>query len=99
MFGCPNLLHDFANIENENSNRSSSGHDLVLVAGIDSAVFFCHFHPFSHDDWRSIRRFLSSTLPLLHAFGGMRFDPKGRISVEWKPFSLLFLMYLKNLNL
>ncbi|KAJ4884532.1 hypothetical protein Rs2_34625 [Raphanus sativus] len=91
--GRPDLLLDLANDE-ENSNGNglggSSGRDLVSVAGIGSAVFFRDLDPFSHDDWRSIRRFLSSKSPLIRAYGGMRFDPNGKISVEWEPFGAFY---------
>lgn len=52
--GRPDLLQDFAS---ENVNGSSD-HNPVSVAGIGSAVFFNDLDPFSHDDWRSIRRYL-----------------------------------------
>ncbi|KAH0868462.1 hypothetical protein HID58_075484 [Brassica napus] len=61
--------------ETENGNgRGSSDRDLVSVSGIGSAMFFRDLDCFSHDDWRSIRRFLSSSSPLIRAYGGMRFD-------------------------
>ncbi|KAL0701747.1 hypothetical protein Bca4012_057869 [Brassica carinata] len=88
--GRPDLLLDLAS-ENENGNgRGPSDRDLVSVAGIGSAVFFRDLDPFSHDDWRSIRRFLSSSSPLIRAYGGMRFDPNGKISVEWEPFGAFY---------
>ncbi|KAJ0229472.1 Isochorismate synthase 1 [Hirschfeldia incana] len=87
--GRPDLLLDLAS-ENGNGNGDSSDRDLVSVAGIGSAVFFRDLDPFSHDDWRSIRRFLSSTSPLIRAYGGMRFDPHGKISVEWEPFGAFY---------
>ncbi|CAG7904613.1 unnamed protein product [Brassica rapa] len=85
--GRPDLLLDLAS---ENGNGGSSNRDLVSVAGIGSAVFFRDLDPFSHDDWRSIRRFLSSSSPLIRAYGGMRFDPNGKISVEWEPFGAFY---------
>lgn len=48
--GRPDLLQDLAS-QNESSDRNP-----VSVAGIGSAVFFRDLDPFSHDDWRSIRR-------------------------------------------
>ncbi|AEE35624.1 Isochorismate synthase 1 [Arabidopsis thaliana] len=90
--GRPDLLLDLAN-ENGNGNGNgtvSSDRNLVSVAGIGSAVFFRDLDPFSHDDWRSIRRFLSSTSPLIRAYGGMRFDPNGKIAVEWEPFGAFY---------
>ncbi|CAN8239849.1 unnamed protein product [Cochlearia groenlandica] len=91
--GRPDLLLDLANEEeNGNGNKIASSHDrnLLSVAGIGSAVFFRDLDPFSHDDWRSIRRFLSSKSPLIRAYGGMRFDPNGKISVEWEPFGAFY---------
>ncbi|XP_018445815.1 isochorismate synthase 1, chloroplastic isoform X2 [Raphanus sativus] len=89
--GRPDLLLDLASQnENGNGNGGSSDRDLVSVAGIGSAVFFRDLDPFSHDDWRSIRRFLSSKSPLIRAYGGMRFDPNGKISVEWEPFGAFY---------
>ncbi|CAN6938537.1 unnamed protein product [Brassica oleracea] len=86
--GRPDLLLDLAS---DNGNgRGSSDRELVSVAGIGSAVFFRDLDPFSHDDWRSIRRFLSSSSPLVRAYGGMRFDPNGKISVEWEPFGAFY---------
>ncbi|EOA34974.1 hypothetical protein CARUB_v10020059mg [Capsella rubella] len=88
--GRPDLLLDLAS-ENGNGNGSvSSERNLVSVAGIGSAVFFRDLDPFSHDDWRSIRRFLSSKSPLIRAYGGMRFDPNGKIAVEWEPFGAFY---------
>ncbi|KAF3526970.1 isochorismate synthase 1, chloroplastic [Brassica napus] len=91
--GRPDLLLDLAN-DNENADGNgrggSSDRDLVSVAGIGSAVFFRDLDAFSHDDWRSIRRFLSSKSPLIRAYGGMRFDPNGKISVEWEPFGAFY---------
>ncbi|CAH2067285.1 unnamed protein product [Thlaspi arvense] len=94
--GRPDLLLDLASEEedgNGNGNRNgrgSSDRNPVSVAGIGSAVFFRDLDPFSHDDWRSIRRFLSSKSPLIRAYGGMRFDPNGKISVEWEPFGAFY---------
>ncbi|WZZ05821.1 hypothetical protein YC2023_091742 [Brassica napus] len=87
--GRPDLLLDLAS-DNENANRNGSDRDLVSVAGIGSAVFFRDLDAFSHDDWRSIRRFLSPNSPLIRAYGGMRFDPNGKISVEWEPFGAFY---------
>ncbi|KAK6920823.1 Chorismate-utilizing enzyme, C-terminal, partial [Dillenia turbinata] len=55
-------------------------HDLISVAGVGSAVFFRHFRPFSFDDWRSIKRFLSKKYPLIHAYGAIRFDAEAETS-------------------
>lgn len=59
--GRPDLLLDLAS-QNENGNANGNGsvspdRNLVSVAGIGSAVFFRDLDPFSHDDWRSIRRY------------------------------------------
>ncbi|CAA7013657.1 unnamed protein product [Microthlaspi erraticum] len=82
--GRPDLLHDLA------SQNESSDPNPVSVAGIGSAVFFRDLDPFSHDDWRSIRRFLSSKSPLIRAYGGLRFDPHGKIAVEWEQFGSFY---------
>ncbi|KAL1207858.1 Isochorismate synthase 2 [Cardamine amara subsp. amara] len=84
--GRQDLLQDFAT---ENGNGSSDRNPLS-VAGIGSAVFFRDLDPFSHDDWRSIRRFLSSKSPLIRAYGGLRFDPHGKIAVEWEHFGSFY---------
>ncbi|CAH2036921.1 unnamed protein product [Thlaspi arvense] len=84
--GRPDLLHDFAS----ESVNGSSDRNPVSVAGIGSAVFFRDLDPFSHDDWRSIRRFLSSKSPLIRAYGGLRFDPNGKIAVEWEKFGSFY---------
>uniref|UniRef100_A0A1J3CPH7 isochorismate synthase n=1 Tax=Noccaea caerulescens TaxID=107243 RepID=A0A1J3CPH7_NOCCA len=88
--GRPDLLLDLASEKENGNGRVSSDRNLVSVAGIGSAVFFRDLDPFSHDDWRSIRRFLSSKSPLIRAYGGMRFDPHGKISVEWEPFGAFY---------
>ncbi|CAH8381316.1 unnamed protein product [Eruca vesicaria subsp. sativa] len=80
------LLHDLAR-ENVNGSYDRSP---VSVAGIGSAVFFRDLNPFSHDHWRSIRRFLCSRSPLIRAYGGLRFDPRGKISVEWEQFGSFY---------
>ncbi|CAE5957895.1 unnamed protein product [Arabidopsis arenosa] len=82
--GRPDLLQDFTN------DNGSSDRNPVSVAGIGSAVFFRDLDPFSHDDWRSIRRFLSSKSPLIRAYGGLRFDPNGKIAVEWEHFGSFY---------
>ncbi|XP_010498294.1 PREDICTED: isochorismate synthase 2, chloroplastic-like [Camelina sativa] len=82
--GRPDLLQDFS------SDNGSSDWNPVSVAGIGSAVFFRDLDPFSHDDWRSIRRFLSSKSPLIRAYGGLRFDPNGKIAVEWEHFGSFY---------
>ncbi|ESQ27683.1 hypothetical protein EUTSA_v10018346mg [Eutrema salsugineum] len=88
--GRPDLLLDLASDNDNGNGGASSDRNLVSVAGIGSAVFFRDLDPFSHDDWRSIRRFLSSKSPLIRAYGGMRFDPNGKISVEWEPFGAFY---------
>ncbi|XVF09133.1 hypothetical protein REPUB_Repub07fG0065000 [Reevesia pubescens] len=83
-----NLLIDITN----GNSHSSFGHNLVSVAGVGSAVFFRHLHPFSYDDWRSIKRFLSSKCPLIRAYGAIRFDARANISPEWKAFGSFYFM-------
>ncbi|XP_010459534.1 PREDICTED: isochorismate synthase 2, chloroplastic [Camelina sativa] len=82
--GRPDLLQDFS------SDNGSSDRNPVSVAGIGSSVYFRDLDPFSHDDWRSIRRFLSSKSPLIRAYGGLRFDPNGKIAVEWEHFGSFY---------
>ncbi|KAG2319735.1 hypothetical protein Bca52824_012948 [Brassica carinata] len=84
--GRPELLQDLAS---EKVNGSSDGNP-VSVAGLGSAVFFRDHDPFSHDHWRSIRRFLSSNCPLIRAYGGLRFDPNGKVGVEWEQFGSFY---------
>ncbi|RVW90449.1 Isochorismate synthase 2, chloroplastic [Vitis vinifera] len=67
-------------------------HDLVSVAGIGAAVFFRHIHPFSLDDWKSIKRFLSKKCPLIRAYGAIRFDPRANVSSEWRAFGSFYFV-------
>ncbi|KAL7098712.1 hypothetical protein ACP275_09G035100 [Erythranthe tilingii] len=89
---------DTALIQNRNGDghASSNGHDsqqnLLSVAGLGSAVSFRHLHPFSLDDWHSIKRFLSNKCPLIRAYGAMRFDPRSDIAPEWKGFGSFYFM-------
>ncbi|KAK9749057.1 hypothetical protein RND81_02G099600 [Saponaria officinalis] len=73
-------------------NGSPSTPDFISVAGIGAAVYFRHFRPFSFDDWRSIKRFLSRSCPLIRAYGAIRFDAKADISPEWNPFGSFYFM-------
>ncbi|KAK6148522.1 hypothetical protein DH2020_019434 [Rehmannia glutinosa] len=86
---------------NGNGNGHSSSQDptdhhhqkkLVSVAGLGSAVSFRHLHPFSLDDWHSIKRFLSKKCPLIRAYGAMRFDARSNIAPEWKGFGSFYFM-------
>ncbi|KAG9139695.1 hypothetical protein Leryth_021160 [Lithospermum erythrorhizon] len=77
---------------NCNINSQSSRVKLVSVAGVGAAVFFRHVHPFSLNDWRAIRRFLSKKCPLLHAYGAIRFDSSPYIGSEWEPFGSFYFM-------
>ncbi|KAL8042187.1 hypothetical protein ABFX02_09G034100 [Erythranthe guttata] len=89
---------DTALIQNRNGDwrASSNGHDsqqkLLSVAGLGSAVSFRHLHPFSSDDWHSIKRFLSKKCPLIRAYGAMRFDARSDIAPEWKGFGSFYFM-------
>jgi len=47
-----------------------------------SLRFLCSFPLF----WR----FLSSKSPLIRAYGGLRFDPTGKIAVEWEHFGSFY---------
>ncbi|XP_073107065.1 isochorismate synthase 2, chloroplastic isoform X2 [Elaeis guineensis] len=71
---------------------SSEDEDVVSVAGVGSAVFFHGSDPFSLDDWRCIKRFLSKDCPLIRAYGGIRFDPRTNVSPEWKNFGSFYFV-------
>ncbi|KAH0662945.1 hypothetical protein KY290_030233 [Solanum tuberosum] len=73
-------------------NETSSHTKLVSVAGVGSAVFFTHLRPFSLDDWRAIRRFLSKKCPLIRAYGAIRFDATTNIASEWSAFGSFYFM-------
>ncbi|KAK9278946.1 hypothetical protein L1049_028528 [Liquidambar formosana] len=84
---------DLLFIDSTNGNgHTSGGHNLVSVAGVGSAVFFRHLHPFSIEDWRSIKRFLSKNCPLIRAYGAIRFDARASISSEWEAFGSFYFM-------
>ncbi|KAM7471387.1 hypothetical protein LguiA_009570 [Lonicera macranthoides] len=74
------------------NNNSSVADNLVSIAGLGSAVFFQHFRPFSYDDWRCIKRFLSKSCPLVRAYGAIRFDPRANVSSEWEAFGSFYFM-------
>ncbi|XP_031252321.1 isochorismate synthase 2, chloroplastic isoform X1 [Pistacia vera] len=80
-------------LEYTNGNGYTSvTHNLVSVAGVGCAVFFRHLHPFSYNDWRSIKRFLSRECPLIRAYGAIRFDARANISSEWEDFGSFYFM-------
>ncbi|KAK4402318.1 Isochorismate synthase, chloroplastic [Sesamum angolense] len=87
-------------IDHPNGNGNGNGHasshhqrdKLISVAGLGSAVFFRDLNPFSLDDWRSIRRFLSKRCPLIRAYGAIRFDGRADIAPEWKGFGSFYFM-------
>ncbi|KNA14029.1 hypothetical protein SOVF_111280 isoform A [Spinacia oleracea] len=81
-----------SDVINGNHNGNTHGHDLINVAGLGAAVYFRHFRAFSFDDWRSIKRFLSKTCPLIRAYGAIRFDANVDISKEWEPFGSFYFM-------
>ncbi|XP_052175808.1 isochorismate synthase, chloroplastic isoform X1 [Diospyros lotus] len=83
---------DSSNANGNGSSRSSSALRLVSVAGVGSAVYFRHSRPFSIDDWRSIKRFLSTKCPLIRAYGAIRFDARTSISPEWKGFGSFYFV-------
>ncbi|KAI7984759.1 hypothetical protein LOK49_LG14G00753 [Camellia lanceoleosa] len=74
------------------NGNGSAGHQLVSVAGVGSAVCFRHSRPFSFNDWRSIKRFLSKKCPLIRAYGAIRFDARADISPEWKSFGSFYFI-------
>ncbi|KAK3035672.1 hypothetical protein RJ639_032544 [Escallonia herrerae] len=75
-----------------NHNGSSAENNVVSVAGLGSAVFFRQVRPFSFDDWRSIRRFLSKECPLIRAYGAIRFDGRATVSSEWEAFGSFYFI-------
>ncbi|XP_021904720.1 isochorismate synthase 2, chloroplastic-like isoform X2 [Carica papaya] len=81
---------DFTNGTQNGHNSVSLSDNLISVAGVGSAVFFRHLHPFSYPDWRSIKRFLSSTCPLIRAYGAIRFDASASVSPEWEAFGSFY---------
>ncbi|MQL90764.1 hypothetical protein Taro_023365 [Colocasia esculenta] len=64
--------------------------NLVGVAGVGSAVYFRQFEPFSLEDWKCIKRFLSKDCPLIRAYGAIRFDATTNVSSEWKDFGSFY---------
>ncbi|KAG9444316.1 hypothetical protein H6P81_015656 [Aristolochia fimbriata] len=66
--------------------------NLLRVSGVGSAVFFQQFHPFTLDDWRCIKRFLSKECPLIRAYGALRFDASTDISSEWEGFGSFYFV-------
>lgn len=76
----------------DDNKSASSNNKLISVAGLGSAVSFRDLHPFSMDDWRSIRRFLSKNSPLIRAYGAIRFDGGNNISSEWEGFGSFYFM-------
>ncbi|XP_026421724.1 isochorismate synthase 2, chloroplastic-like [Papaver somniferum] len=87
----PDLIDDEPST-NGHSTIATSESKLVSVAGVGTAVFFQQSDPFSLDDWRCIRRFLSEDSPLIRAYGALRFDPKTSVSSEWKGFGSFYFM-------
>ncbi|GAV73832.1 Chorismate_bind domain-containing protein [Cephalotus follicularis] len=88
-----------ANLHSDSNSKTlidfSNGHinnNLVSVAGVGSAVFFRHLRPFSYNDWKSIKRFLSTQCPLIRAYGAIRFDAMSRVSTEWEPFGSFYFI-------
>ncbi|XP_055960951.1 isochorismate synthase 2, chloroplastic [Mercurialis annua] len=79
------LMLDFTN---------GNGHinNLVSVAGVGSAVLFRDIHPFSYNDWKSIKRFLSANCPLIRAYGAIRFDAMADMSSEWESFGSFYFI-------
>ncbi|XP_058228261.1 isochorismate synthase 2, chloroplastic isoform X1 [Rhododendron vialii] len=82
----------FIDYTNGNNRSPSVEHRLISVAGVGSAVYFRHSHPFSLDDWRSIKRFLSKKCPLIRAYGAIRFDAQAEISSEWRSFGSFYFI-------
>ncbi|KDP31211.1 hypothetical protein JCGZ_11587 [Jatropha curcas] len=74
------------------NGHGGHAHNLVSVAGVGSAVLFRHIHPFSYNDWKSIKRFLSAKCPLIRAYGAIRFDARANISSEWEAFGSFYFI-------
>ncbi|KAL6973322.1 isochorismate synthase, partial [Sarracenia purpurea var. burkii] len=55
----------FIDSTNGNNRNDSFGRKLVSVAGVGSAVYFQHSHPFALDDWRSIKRYKQTKTVLI----------------------------------
>ncbi|XP_019198046.1 PREDICTED: isochorismate synthase, chloroplastic isoform X2 [Ipomoea nil] len=79
-------------IISSSSSSPSEKHRVVSVAGVGSAVFFRHLHPFSFNDWLAIKRFLSKKCPLIRAYGAIRFDATASIASEWRGFGSFYFM-------
>ncbi|KAH9604569.1 hypothetical protein KSS87_006406 [Heliosperma pusillum] len=88
----PDFFIDYSNGNINGSPTTPLSPDLISVAGIGAAVYFRHFRPFSFNDWRSIKRFLSRSCPLIRAYGAIRFDAKADISPEWEPFGSFYFV-------
>ncbi|KAI3846535.1 hypothetical protein MKX03_008217 [Papaver bracteatum] len=88
----PDLVDDEPSSSNGHSTIGTPESKLVSVAGVGTAVFFQQSNPFSLDDWRCIRRFLSEDSPLIRAYGALRFDPTTSVSSEWKGFGSFYFM-------
>ncbi|XP_043707399.1 isochorismate synthase 2, chloroplastic-like isoform X3 [Telopea speciosissima] len=78
--------------DSTNGECQSSEKKLVSIAGVGSAVYFRDLHPFSKDDWKCIKRFLSKDCPLIRAYGAIRFDAMANISHEWEGFGSFYFM-------
>ncbi|XP_078428891.1 isochorismate synthase 2, chloroplastic-like [Wolffia australiana] len=68
----------------------SEWNEVVGVAGVGSAVYFRQYQPFSFEDWKCIRRFLSKDCPSIRAYGALRFDATTTVSSEWEHFGSFF---------
>lgn len=77
---------------NGNGECHGASPNLLSVAGVGSAVFFQGFRPFGLDDWKCIRRFLSTDCPLIRAYGAMRFDARTNVSPEWEGFGSFYFI-------
>ncbi|KAH9315333.1 hypothetical protein KI387_023960, partial [Taxus chinensis] len=62
------------------------------VAGIGSAVLFKSSHPFSLNDWKTIRRYLSEDSPLIRAYGVIRFNSLTKPLSEWEGFGSFYFV-------
>uniref|UniRef100_A0A6N2KRR3 Chorismate-utilising enzyme C-terminal domain-containing protein n=1 Tax=Salix viminalis TaxID=40686 RepID=A0A6N2KRR3_SALVM len=81
---------DFTEVTNGNGYQNYN--NLISVAGVGSAVLFRNVHPFQYNDWKSIKRFLSASCPLIRAYGAIRFDARANISSEWEAFGSFYFI-------
>ncbi|KAG6548096.1 hypothetical protein Mapa_010376 [Marchantia paleacea] len=83
-------IEDTTSSENSKDFHTIDTNGVGGVAGVGSAVLFKGSKPFSLKDWKTMRRFLSKSQPIIRAYGAMRFNPKTEPSKEWQPFGSFY---------